>query len=147
MGYDMQKTKSGFDPITSDRYTFHVDDASAEAYSKNNVDGHHIELTLHIADGTFINRKVWDHIYLPGALWRARQVLQAAGKATEAASKNIEASDIAIALVGTEFTAWLEASKGTNDAPRYDLKEYKPVAGTVVDEVPDIDFQRALDRV
>ena len=143
----MTKTKSGFDPIASDRYTFHVDDASAEAYSKNNVDGHHIELTLHIVDGTFVNRKVWDHIYLPGALWRARQVLQAAGKTAELQDKNLEASGIAMALVGTEFSAWLEASKGTNDAPRYDLKEYKPVAGTVVEEEPDADFQRALNRV
>lgn len=145
----MNETKTGFDPIPSDRYTFVVDSASAEEYTKvdkdgNSQNGHHIEIALHIADGPFAKRKVWDHIYLPGALWRARQVLQAAGKTAEATSSSIEADGIAGALVGTTFSAWVETTKGNNGSPRYDLKDYTSVNGT--EENPAADFDRILDR-
>lgn len=145
MGYNMTETKSGFDPIPSDRYTFIVDSATAEEYSKDGKDGHHIEVAMHIADGAFAKRKVWDHIYLPGALWRARQVLQAAGKTAETVSSNIEAADIAAALMGTTFSAWLESSKGTNGSPRNDLKEYTPIVAAA--DMSTESFERSLDRI
>lgn len=144
----MTETKSGFDPIPSDRYTFTVTSAKAEEkVTKDGDPGHHIELTLHIAEGPFAKRKVWDHVYLPGAKWRLKSILQAAGLPDLANSKSLEAQASADALVGTSFSAWLESSVGTNGSPRNDLKEYTAIANGNSEAMSTESFERALDRV
>lgn len=126
MIYDLSSvTKKTFDPIPSDRYNFTIEAARVKPHVKNGVEGEEIELTLRITtECEFKNRKVWDHIYLPNALWRAKQILEA-GHST--VNGQIEGQILADALVGLEVSAYLESGKTTNGNPKVDIKDYVAV--------------------
>ena len=128
MGYNLKATKKAFDPVKDDRYTLKVETTKVEPHEKNGVEGERIEITYRIVDGEFENRKVWDYIYLPWALWKARNILECGGS-DMANSEDVTADGIAGALTGLQVSAYLETTKGDNDNFRTNVKEYKPVEG------------------
>jgi hypothetical protein len=128
VGYNLKATKKAFDPIPDDRYTLKVETTKVEPHEKNGVTGEKIEITYRICGGEFENRKVWDYVYLPGALWKARAILEA-GENLLAESEDVTADVIASALMGLQVSAFLETTLGENGNLRTNVKEYKPIKG------------------
>lgn len=123
--YDLTKTGSGFDPITDGRYTLTVESVEVTPHTKGDVTGEKIAITYRIADkGPFQNRKVWENIFVPWALFRARQVLEALGS-DMATSKDISAEGIASAMKGLSVSAWVETIVGDNGKAYANVKEHK----------------------
>ena len=128
-GYNLKATKKSFDPIATDRYTLKVESTNVEPHTtKSGEVGEKIEVIFRVVGGEFENRKVWEYIYTPATLWKARTILEAGGS-TLSESENITADGIAAALLGIEVSAWIESTKTDDDKIRTNLKEYKPVGG------------------
>lgn len=126
--YNLKATKKGFDPIESNRYTLRVEATKIEPHVKNEVVGERIEITFRIVGTEFENRKVWDNVYLPQTLWKARTILEA-GKSSLAMSEKITANEIANALTGLEVSAYVESTRSDDDKPRVNISKYTPVGG------------------
>jgi hypothetical protein len=125
VGYNLKNTKSGFEPIPSDRYTIKVNEASVGPHVKNGTEaGERIELVCHITEGKFANRKVWDYIYLPAATWKARQILEAC-KSNLINNADVDAQVIATELIGAEYSAWIESTLTGDGKNRTNLSDYK----------------------
>lgn len=132
MGYDLTKSSNNFEPIEDGRYTLVVESAEVTPHTKGDVTGEKIAITYKITnDGDFKGRKVWENIFVPWALFRARQVLEAMGSDV-ANSKDVTAEGIASAMKGRTVSAWIETIVGDNGKAYANPKEHK-----AVDEVPE----------
>lgn len=127
MGYDLTKSKDGFEPIEDGRYTLTVDSVEVTPHVKGDVTGEKIAITYKITDdGSYKNRKVWENIFVPWALFRARQVLEAMGSDV-ANSKDVTAEGIASAMRGRSVSAWIETIVGDNGKAYANPKEHKAI--------------------
>lgn len=126
MGYNLQETKKAFDPLPADRYTLKIESTRVESHQKGETKGERIEITYRIVDGSFANRKVWENVYVPWALWKARGILEA-GNSKAATSPDITADGIAKEMMGLEMTAYIETEIGEQDKIRTNVREHRPI--------------------
>jgi hypothetical protein len=129
MGYNLKDTKkTEFEPIPEGRYSLRVESVEVIPHEKDNVSGEKIALTMVVTDGTYKNRKVWDNVFVPWALWKARQILEAGGSRL-ADSDNITAQGMATAMKGIEVSAFLEPKTGNNNNILINVSQYKSLVG------------------
>jgi len=126
MGYNLNEQKNDFAPIPEGRYTLRAESVEVTPHEKNNEKGEKIAVTYVITEGPYKNRKVWDNVFTPWALWKARAILDAGGSPV-ANSKNVSAEEIAAAIKGLEVSAFIEPRKGNNDNILINVGQYRSV--------------------